>query len=98
MQSLHLDRWGDTFLHRNVNLSMLDNRLDLHREAAPLLTAHEIACDYRSETLFFSRTSPAGVAKLADAPDLGSGSARSRGSSPLPGTYERSWNRRGNKP
>src|SRR3954470_13883668 len=29
---------------------------------------------------------PAGVAKLADAPDLGSGTARYRGSSPLPGT------------
>ena len=28
----------------------------------------------------------AGVAKLADAPDLGSGAARHRGSSPLPGT------------
>ena len=27
------------------------------------------------------------VAKLADAPDLGSGSARIRGSSPLPGTF-----------
>ncbi len=31
----------------------------------------------------------AGVAKLADAPDLGSGAARHRGSSPLPGTSAR---------
>ena len=31
----------------------------------------------------------AGVAKLADAPDLGSGAARHRGSSPLPGTSTR---------
>jgi hypothetical protein len=30
---------------------------------------------------------PAGVAKLADAPDLGSGSVRSKGSSPFPGTF-----------
>ncbi len=33
------------------------------------------------------RLRKAGVAKLADAPDLGSGSARSRGSSPLPGIF-----------
>ena len=33
-----------------------------------------------------SRTPPAEVAKLADAPDLGSGSARSKGSSPFLGT------------
>jgi hypothetical protein len=32
------------------------------------------------------RNAPAEVAKLADAPDLGSGSARSRGSSPLLGS------------
>jgi hypothetical protein len=31
------------------------------------------------------------VAKLADAPDLGSGGAIVRGSSPLPGTFQRGW-------
>src|SRR5256885_14752376 len=36
-------------------------------------------------------TRRARVAKLADAPDLGSGGAILRGSSPLPGTLKRGW-------
>ena len=41
--------------------------------------------------LRFLRKTNARVAKLADAPDLGSGGAILRGSSPLPGSSSRGW-------